>query len=78
MGIRRWLVDRLVEALSKPLAHYERRGWNDPAALLRHARKGDVILVEGDQRISAAIKYLSQSSWSPAALYIGDELLRRG
>ncbi|HBZ70529.1 MAG TPA: lipo-like protein [Deltaproteobacteria bacterium] len=78
LGIRRWLVDRLVEALSQPLAYYERRGWNDPAALLRHVRKGDVILVEGDQRISAAIKYLSQSSWSHAALYIGDELLRRG
>jgi len=78
LGVRRWLIDRLIEALSKPLSTYERRGWNDPAALLRHVRKGDVVLVEGDQRISAAIKYLSQSSWSHAALYIGDELLRRG
>ena len=78
MGVRRWLIDCLIEVLSKPLATYERRGWNDQAALLRHVRQGDVILVEGDQRISAAIKYLSQSSWSHAALYIGDELLRRG
>ena len=76
--IRRWLLDRLVDMLVEPLSHYERRGWNDPDALKRHVRKGDVILVEGDQRISAAIKYLTQSSWSHAALYIGDELLRRG
>jgi hypothetical protein len=40
-------------------------------------RKGDVVLVDGDQRVSEVIKYLTQSSWSHAALYVGDELLRR-
>ena len=40
--------------------------------------KGDVLLVEGDQRVSVLIKYLTQSSWSHAALYVGDELVRRG
>jgi hypothetical protein len=78
VGVRRWLIDQLNELLTQPLAHYEQRGWNDPAALRRVLRKGDVVLVEGDQRISAAIKYLTQSSWSHSALYIGDELLRRG
>lgn len=78
MAIRRWLIDLLTDALTSPVAHYERRGWNDPRALRQNIRKGDVLLVEGDQRISAAIKYLTQSSWSHAALYIGDELLRRG
>ncbi len=33
---------------------------------------GDVILVEGDRRISSAIKYLTQSTWSHAALFVGD------
>ena len=33
---------------------------------------GDVILVEGRSRIGTAIKYLTQSSWSHAALYVGD------
>ncbi len=33
---------------------------------------------KGDNRISVVIRYLTQSSWSHAALYIGDELLRRG
>jgi hypothetical protein len=32
----------------------------------------DVVLVEGDRRISTAIKYLTQSTWSHAALYVGE------
>ena len=78
MGIRRWITDWLVGFLTEPLPGYERRGWNDTEALHRHIRKGDVVLVDGDTRISMMIKYLTQSSWSHSALYIGDELLRRG
>ncbi|MBK7813750.1 MAG: lipo-like protein [Rhodocyclaceae bacterium] len=33
---------------------------------------GDVLLVEGRTRISVAIKYLTQSTWSHAALYVGE------
>lgn len=33
---------------------------------------GDVVLVDGRQRISTAIKYLTQSTWSHAALCIGN------
>jgi Permuted papain-like amidase enzyme, YaeF/YiiX, C92 family len=36
-----------------------------------------VILVEGNERISEVIKYLTQSSWSHSALYIGDEAIKR-
>lgn len=72
-----WLFQKLIDFLTQPLGTYERRGWNDPEALKRHIRKGDVVLVEGDQRISAVIRYVTQSSWSHAALYVGDELLRR-
>src|SRR5512140_1778864 len=32
---------------------------------------GDVLLVEGDQRISQVISYLTTSPWSHAALYLG-------
>jgi len=73
-----WLLARVSEFLSKPMRHYERRGWNDFDRLKQVIRKGDVLLVEGDQRVSALIKYLTQSSWSHAALYIGDGLLRAG
>jgi len=34
----------------------------------------DVMLVEGNQRVSTAIKYLTQSTWSHAVIYIGDAL----
>lgn len=40
-------------------------------------RPGDVLLVEGHSRVSAAIKYLTQSSWSHACLVAGD-LSRHG
>jgi hypothetical protein len=78
MGLRGWLARRLFDWLSEPIPAYEQRVWNDPHALRRTIQKGDVILVEGDNRISVVIKYLTQSSWSHAALYLGDELLRHG
>jgi hypothetical protein len=78
VSLRRWLVDRIVDYLLEPLPSYERRARNDLAALEAGLRKGDVILVEGDQRVSAVIRYLTQSCWSHAGLYVGDELLRRG
>ena len=34
--------------------------------------EGDVLLVEGNQRFSSAVKYLTQSTWSHAALHVGD------
>ncbi len=47
---------------------------NSEAALRANLLPGDVLLVEGDLRISSAIKYLTQSTWSHAALYIGNAL----
>lgn len=40
-------------------------------------RPGDVLLVEGNARVSVAIKYLTQSTWSHAALFVGDAAGRR-
>ena len=75
--LRQYLVRLATGLLTKPLGRYHRRVPNDLASLRRHIKKGDVILVDGDQRVSEVIKYLSQSSWSHAALYVGDELWRR-
>jgi Permuted papain-like amidase enzyme, YaeF/YiiX, C92 family len=75
--LRRYAVNLATTLLTKPLGRYERRTTNDLASLRRHIKKGDVILVEGDQRVSEVIKYLTQSSWSHSAMYIGDELWRR-
>jgi len=70
-------VNFAVRLLTKPLKSYTLHIPNDMTRLKRHVRKGDVILVEGNERISECIKYLTQSSWSHAALYVGDEPLRR-
>jgi hypothetical protein len=76
-----WLLAKIsavaINILTKPLQKYQLNLPNDLAALRRHIRKGDVILVEGNERISECIKYLTQSSWSHSALYVGDEPLRR-
>jgi hypothetical protein len=75
--IRQALLDAGARVLTKPRGHYQRIQPNNLGKLRRLIRKGDVLLVDGDQRISEVIKYLTQSSWSHAALYVGDELLRR-
>lgn len=76
--LRAWINRRLTQFLNQQVGRYERLYHNDTDLLKRHIRKGDVVLVEGDQRISAIIKHLTHSSWSHAALYVGDELVRRG
>ena len=76
--LRDRIGDRLVRFLTAPLSRYERPALNDLDALKRHIRKGDVLLSQGNQRISAIIKYLTQSSWSHSSLYVGDEILQRG
>jgi hypothetical protein len=67
----------MIRALTRPRRRYHRYGDNDPDKLKRHVRKGDVILVDGDQRVSQVIKTLTTSSWSHNGVYIGDELLVR-
>lgn len=42
--------------------------------LLACLQPADVLLVEGGSRVSTAIKYLTQSTWSHAALYVGSYL----
>lgn len=44
---------------------------SDPTSLRSVIEPGDVLLVEGDNRISAIIKYLTQSTWSHSALFVG-------
>lgn len=74
---RGFLIRQCTKLLTKRLKNYTSRCPNDLEELKNHVKKGDVILVEGEQRVSEVIKYLTQSSWSHAALYIGDELFRR-
>lgn len=62
----------IARYLEKPIAGYEPFTPSDPRALARVLRPGDVLLVEGNNHISGVIKYLTQSTWSHAALFVGE------
>lgn len=62
----------LARYLSKPRPGTGYAPTSTPAALQATLRRGDVLLVDGTSRFSGTIKYLTQSTWSHAALYLGD------
>lgn len=62
----------LAKYLTKTVDRYQPFSMHRSTTLAKVMRPGDVLLVEGDQRISSAIKYLTQSTWSHAAFYIGN------
>src|SRR6478735_6256487 len=74
-SVMSWVVDGvgrvLAHYLEKPVQGYEPFTPSDPEALRATLRPGDVLLVEGNNHISGVIKYLTQSTWSHAALYVG-------
>jgi hypothetical protein len=70
--IARWIGRRLSAYLSKVTSDVGIVAPADPALLAASLRPGDVLLVEGRTRVSVAIKYLTQSTWSHSALFVGD------
>jgi hypothetical protein len=62
---------KIVRHLERAEAGYEPFTPSDPDALRATLQPGDVLLVEGNNRISGVIKYLTQSTWSHAALFVG-------
>jgi hypothetical protein len=76
-----WALDRLGHVVARylqaPAKGYEPFTPSDPDALRAALRPGDVLLVEGNSRVAGVIRYLTQSTWSHAALYVGDVLGQR-
>lgn len=70
-AINQAIGNRLASYLTKTLAGYQRIDTVTAADIAAVLRPGDILLVEGNTRISTAIKYLTQSSWSHACLYVG-------
>jgi hypothetical protein len=64
----RWLAAKLRRETSG----YEPYTPSDPDTLRTTLRPGDILLVEGHQYISMVIEYLTMSSWSHAAIFVGD------
>jgi permuted papain-like amidase YaeF/Yiix C92 family enzyme len=73
-----WIGTRLAGFLSQPRHSHGIAPPTRPGRLIASLRPADVLLCEGDSRISAAIKYLTQSTWSHAALYVGTHLAEAG
>ena len=64
----------LARYLSAPRDQAKQVATSTPELLSQTLQPGDVLLVEGNTIFSIAIKYLTQSTWSHAALYIGNAL----
>lgn len=72
MGLVLDTIGKLIARyLQKEAPGYEPFTPSDPERLRGVIAPGDVLLIEGNSRISGAIKYLTQSTWSHAALYVG-------
>src|SRR6478735_8066104 len=74
MGLMHNVGMRLAHFLAKPRPSRTHVPTSPREVIAATLRKGDVLLVDGTSRFSSAIKYLTQSTWSHAALYIGDHL----
>lgn len=70
-----WLGSQLARYLSNEVHENGSAPPTRAAQLLATLQPGDVLLVEGHSRFSTAIKYLTQSTWSHAALYVGAQAL---
>jgi hypothetical protein len=70
--VSRWIGRGVTAYLSKPTRDVSHSLPSPPEKLAQILKPCDVLLVEGASRFSTAIKYLTQSTWSHAALYVGD------
>ena len=70
--VRAWLGKVLAAYLGTPGRTVAIGFPSDTESLSAALIPGDVILVEGTSRVSTAIKYLTQSTWSHSALFVGD------
>ena len=72
MDILQRIGQKLARYLSEPRMGEAEVATCTAETLACSLKAGDVLLVDGNSRISTAIQYLTQSSWSHAALYVGD------
>ncbi len=71
-GLTDWISAGILSYLEKPTGRYAPFFAGDFDVMYKSLQPGDVLLVEGNTRLSAIIKHLTQSTWSHAALYVGD------
>ena len=74
MNFLQKIGQKLALYLSRPRRKETQVATSSAEKLEGSLRPGDVLLVEGNSRVSTAIKYLTQSSWSHASLFVGNVL----
>jgi hypothetical protein len=67
-----WIGRRIAQTLEPRLIDNAPLNATQFDMVRRVLRPADVLLVEGRQKLATAIKYLTQSTWSHAALYAGN------
>jgi len=71
MGLVLDRIGKLIAGyLQKEIPGYEPFTPSDPHRLRAMLQPGDVLLIEGNSQIASIIKYLTQSTWSHAALCV--------
>ena len=70
--LREHISRAILRYLSKPTKRYAPFFSPEPEIFRRALEPGDIVLIEGNTRLSAIIKFLTQSTWSHASLYLGD------
>jgi hypothetical protein len=69
----RRIGERFVDYLSRPIEGFAAPVAYSAEQLTAVLQPGDVLLVEGQLRISTLIKFFTQSVWSHVALYVGPQ-----
>jgi len=69
--LRKAIVKPLAAYLVQPCAHRLPVVPTDLDALARAVVPGDVVLVEGNTRFASLVRYLTQSTWSHVAMFVG-------
>lgn len=71
-NIKTRIGKKIARYLEAPKPNYVPFAITSKDILCSTLQPGDILLVEGNTRVSTAIKYLTQSTWSHSAFYVGD------
>src|SRR5258708_10412388 len=69
--LRTRLLGALASYLAQPVRHYSPATNADPQSLSAMLHHGDVLLTDGNTRVAALVKRITQSSWSHVSMYVG-------
>ena len=72
--LKAFIGKQILHYLNQVSGKYEPFSSVKPEVFEKCLLPGDVILIDGNSRIASIIRYLTQSTWSHAALFVGGAL----